>query len=131
MTSVEKHLSPNTLFGPGKLPGLWRNGPVVCKSDEPFHPQTQNNCQGQRLLSDTASPIESELRPIALTYTLAKVMEGFVRDRLVDSVSVDLDPRQYARAGYSTTDALVYLLQAIYEAVDTGNCAARLFLADF
>ena len=81
-------------------------------------------------MSDTASTIESDLRPIALTCTLAKVMEGFVRD-LVDSVSVDLDPRQYARAGYSTTDALVYLLQAIYEAVDTGNCAARLFLADF
>ena len=58
-------------------------------------------------------------------------MEGFVRDRLVDLVSVHLDPRQYARAGLSTTDALVYLLQAIYEAVDIGNCAARLFLADF
>ena len=81
-------------------------------------------------LSDTASTIESDLCPIALTCTLAKVMEGFVRDRPVDSVSVDLDPRQYARAGYSTTDALVYLLQAIYEAVDTGSCAARLFLAD-
>ena len=82
-------------------------------------------------MSDTASTIKSDLRPIALTCTLAKVMEGFVRDRLVDSVSVDLDPRQYARAGYSTTDALVYLLQAIYEAVDRGNCGARLFLADF
>ena len=58
-------------------------------------------------------------------------MEGFVPDRLVDSVSVHLDPRQYTRAGFSTTDALVYLLQATYEAVDTGNCAARLFLADF
>ena len=59
-------------------------------------------------------------------------MEGFVRDRLVDSVPVHLDPRQYARAGFSTTDALVYLLQAIYEAADTGKfCAARLFLADF
>ena len=58
-------------------------------------------------------------------------MEGFLRDRLVDSVSVHLDSRQYTRAGFSTTDALVYILQAIYEAVDTGNCAARLFLADF
>ena len=27
MTSVEKHLSPKTIFGPGKLPGLSRNGP--------------------------------------------------------------------------------------------------------
>ena len=34
--------------------------------------------------------IESDLRPIALTCTLAKVMEGFVRDRLVKSVSSEL-----------------------------------------
>ena len=25
--AVEKHLSPKTLIGSGKLPGLWRNGP--------------------------------------------------------------------------------------------------------
>ena len=41
-----------------------------------------------------------------------------------------IDPRQFARAGHSTTDALVYLLQAVYEAVDTGNCGARPFFAD-
>ena len=40
-------------------------------------------------------------------------------------------PRQFARASHSTSDALVYLLQAIYEALDTGNCGARLFFADF
>ena len=27
MTSVEKHLSPKMLDGPGKLPGLSKNGP--------------------------------------------------------------------------------------------------------
>ena len=74
--------------------------------------------------------IESDLRPIALICTLAKVMEGFVRDRLFDSVRGNLDPRQFARVGYSTTDALVYLLQAICEAVDTGKCADRLLFAD-
>ena len=59
-------------------------------------------------------------------------MEGFTRDRLLDSERDDLDwPRQFApRVGYST-DALVYLLQVIYEAVDAGSCAARLFFADF
>ena len=71
--------------------------------------------------------IESDLRPIALTCTLAKVLEGFTRDRLITQVSHQIDPRQFARAGHSTTDALVYLLQAVYEAVDTGSCAARLF----
>ena len=75
--------------------------------------------------------IEKDLRPLKLTCTLAKVMEGFVRDRIVAKVSSEIDPRQFARAGHSTTDALVYLLQAIYEALDTGNCGARLFFADF
>ena len=75
--------------------------------------------------------IESDLRPIALTCTLAKVLEGFTRDRLITQVSHQIDPRQFARAGHSTTDALVYLLQAVYEAVDTGSCGARLFFADY
>ena len=77
--------------------------------------------------------IESDLRPIALTCTLAKVLEGFTRDRLITQGSHQIDPRQFARAGHSTTDALVYLLQAvyIYEAVDTGSCGARLFFADY
>lgn len=46
-------------------------------------------------------------------------------------MSHQINPRQFARAGHSTTDALIYLLQAVYEAVDTGNCGARLFFADY
>ena len=42
-----------------------------------------------------------------------------------------MDPRQYARRGHSTTDALLYMLQAIYEAVDSGDSAARIFFTDF
>ena len=75
--------------------------------------------------------IESDLRPIALTCTLAKVLEGFTRDRLITQVFHQIDPRQFARAGHSTTDALVYLLQAVYEAMDTGSCGARMFFADY
>ena len=61
------------------------------------------------------------------------MLEGFTRDRLITQGSHQIDPRQFARAGHSTTDALVYLLQAvyIYEAVDTGSCGARLFFADY
>ena len=39
--------------------------------------------------------------------------------------------RQYARKGHSTTDALLYMLQAIYEATDSGDAGARIFYADF
>ena len=42
-----------------------------------------------------------------------------------------MDPRQYARRGHSTTDALLYMPQAIYEAVDSGDSAAHIFFADF
>ena len=59
------------------------------------------------------------------------MFEGFTRDRLITQVSHRIDPRQFARARHSTTVALVYLLQAVYEAVDTGNCGARLFFADY
>ena len=75
--------------------------------------------------------IESDLRPISLTCTLAKVMEGFTRSRLIAQIAKNLDPRQYARESHSTTDALIYLLQAIHEAIDSGNCGARIFFADF
>ena len=51
--------------------------------------------------------IQSDLRPIFLTCTLAKVMEGFARCRLVAQISEKLHPRQYAREGNSTTDALI------------------------
>ena len=46
-------------------------------------------------------------------------------------ISKKLDSRQNAKEGYSTTDALNYILQAIHEATDSGNCGARMFSADY
>ena len=42
-----------------------------------------------------------------------------------------MHPRQYARHGHSTTHAMIYLMLAIHEAVDSGNCSVRIFYADF
>lgn len=42
-----------------------------------------------------------------------------------------IDVRKYTRKGHSATDALSFLLQAIYEVIDRGDTAARLFSADF
>ena len=39
--------------------------------------------------------------------------------------------REYARKGYSTTDSLLYMLQAVYEAVDSAEASTRLFFTDF
>ena len=58
-------------------------------------------------------------------------MEGFTCTRLLSQLNGKMDPRQYAHRGQSTTDALLYMLQAIYEAVDSGDSAARIFFADF
>ena len=58
-------------------------------------------------------------------------MKGFALSRLVAQISEKLEPRQYAREGHSTTDALIYILQAIHEATDSGNCGARMFFADY
>ena len=39
---------------------------------------------------------------------------------------------QYARHGHSTVHALIYLMQAIHEAIDPGNPdSVRIFFADF
>ena len=77
------------------------------------------------------STIRKDLRPISLTCTVAKVMEGFTCSRLLPQLDGKIDPRQYSRKGHSTTDALFYMLQAIHEAVESGEAVARIFFADF
>jgi hypothetical protein len=74
--------------------------------------------------------MDSDLRPISLTCTLAEIMEVNIT-KLLPELDNKIDVRQYARKGHSTTDALLYLLQAIFEAIDRGNTAARIFFADF
>ena len=39
--------------------------------------------------------------------------------------------REYARKGYSTTESLLHMLQAVYEAVDSAEASTRLFFTDF
>ena len=46
-------------------------------------------------------------------------------------ISEILDPPQYVREGHSTSDTLIYVLQAVHEATDSGNCGARMFFADY
>ena len=58
-------------------------------------------------------------------------MEGFTCNRLLPSLIGKLDPRQYVHKEHSTTDAILYMLQAIYEGVDSGYSGVRIFFADF
>ena len=53
----------------------------------------------------TVSPpqeVKSDLRQIALTCTIVKVMEGFARSRLITQISENIDPLKYTREGHST-----------------------------
>ena len=58
-------------------------------------------------------------------------MERFTRNKLLPQLHGKIDPRQFARRGHSTTDALLFMLQAIYEAVDCADLGAQVFFADF
>ena len=58
-------------------------------------------------------------------------MEGFTCSRLLSQLEGKINPCQFSHKGHSTTDALLYMLQAIYRAVDSGEASARIFFADF
>ena len=75
--------------------------------------------------------IEKDIRPISLTCQIAKVMEGFTLTRILPTILPQLDNKQFAVAGKSTEQAIVYILHLALEALDKGNCSLRLFFADF
>ena len=58
-------------------------------------------------------------------------MEGFTLQPLFDQVCENLDDKQFALEGKSTTHALVYLLHVILQSLDDGHSFARVFFADF
>ena len=75
--------------------------------------------------------IENDIRPISLTCQIAKLMEGFTVTRIMPSIVSQLDKKQFAMAGKSTQQAIVYMLHLALEALDKGSCAVRFFFADF
>ena len=46
-------------------------------------------------------------------------------------MSGTIGPRQQARRGHSAVHALIYLMQAIHDAIDSGKYSVRIFFADF
>ena len=74
--------------------------------------------------------IENDIRPISLTCQIAKLMEGFTVTRIMPSIVSQLDKKQFAMAGKSTQQAIVYMLHLALEALDKGGCAVRFCLLD-
>ena len=52
--------------------------------------------------------ILTDLRPISLTATLSKVLESFMFQWIQDTITSQLDPKQFeSLKGFSTVDALI------------------------
>ena len=77
-----------------------------------------------------ACSIQDDVRPVSLTCQLAKVVEGLTLARILPLLLTKLDNKQFAVAGKSTVQAVVYLLHLALEALDKGNCSARFFFTD-
>ena len=58
-------------------------------------------------------------------------MEGLTLARILPLLLPKLDSKQFAVAGKSTVQAVVYLLHLALEALDKGNCSVRFFFTDF
>ena len=73
--------------------------------------------------------IQSDLRPISLLPTLAKILESIVGEWLLPFVETTLDPCQFGcRRGRSTTHALIAVLHAWMSSLDAGGSARALFV---
>ena len=68
------------------------------------------------------------MRPISLTCRVANMLEGFTLAGVYPSIVGNLDRNQFAVAGKSTEQTLVYLLHLALEALDRGGCYLRFFL---
>ena len=75
--------------------------------------------------------VENDLGPISLTSPIAKVLEGFSAESLITSVFNKLDNKQFALPGRSTTQALIFFMHTILEALDSCGRYIRIFFSDF
>ena len=67
----------------------------------------------------TKSLVENDFRPISLTSPIAKVLEGFSAESLITSVFNKLENKQFTLPDRSTTQALIFFMHTILEALDS------------
>ena len=76
--------------------------------------------------------ISTDLRPISLTATLSKVLESFIFQWIMDTITSQLDPKQFGSLkGSSTVDALISMSHCWYSNTDGNGETVRVFLLDF
>ena len=78
------------------------------------------------------SDINTDLRPISLTPTMAKICEQFVADWLMKSIIDQIDKRQYGSLKRSwATHALLSFIHYLLNRSDEPKNVIRIFLLDF
>ena len=120
-----RQIKSNKSAGPDPIPGrVWKEfamelSPIVM---DIYNASMSQGYVPQRIKQSEVVPVpkcsppksvEQDLRPITLTSHLSKIMEGFTLQPLFDQVCENLDDKQFALEGKSTTHALVYLLHVI------------------
>ena len=76
--------------------------------------------------------LQKHIRPISLTPVLAKILESFTCQWVMDAITEDIDPHQYGSIkGSSTVHALVELVHHWQQALDTPGQLLRVLLVDF
>ena len=66
-----------------------------------------------------------------MTCQISKALDSFTLSKILPKLLSKLDSKQFAAAGRSTDQALVFLLHLALEALDRGNCTIHFFFADF
>ncbi|KAK8371871.1 hypothetical protein O3P69_011858 [Scylla paramamosain] len=73
-----------------------------------------------------------QLRPVSLTHTFGKVVEGRVADVALTDKRPHIDGHQFGNLkGRSTTQYMVFLLDAILKGLEQRNTVAQMCLIDF
>ena len=102
----------NSSIRQGSVPRIWKSAEVIPVPK--IHPPAS---------------IQDDLRPISLLPTLAKVLEGIVRDWLMPSLEPLLDDNQFGcRPGRSTTHALTAIQHKWMQTLDNNGSVRALFV---
>ena len=105
----------NASIREGKVPPLWKSANVL-----PI------------LKKNTAQITDDDLRPISLTPTISKILEGFVFKWVFDQIAPYIDRYQYGNMKKcSTTLALIHMIHHWLAATDSTGSVIRACMIDF
>ena len=113
LAGVFQHLFQSSLDS-CQIPVIWKTSKVVPlpKKSNPTQP--------------------NDFRPVALTSLVMKTLEKIVKSLILSDTEKNLDPLQFAyRSRRGVEDAKLFILNKLYNHLETPNSHARILFADF